>query len=417
MISQLINAEDFVAVKSYVASDTGSFLRDNSSTSHTLSCSYGVYDRLLECDCANIDAHAAGNRPCFSTVFTWVKLLLGKIMRVYLSNPLLLAFVPLFVGVGFGIWIGRQSIPTKKSHIITNNQKSIIDFASVIIFLSSNVRRFFRMFQSGQSNDSELFADERDERTRAELRSEDTDTTRESGVDSTCLPQHIAVIMDGNRRYGKAKYGNATRGHWDGSKTLIEFTKWCMAEGIQVLTVYAFSTENWDRNPSEVSALMSIFCKYCEELRAEAVQKGIRIHVLETESDRIPLNVREGIDRMVNETKHCDGFTLNICLSYGARGEIVNACKSIVEDVMSGFITVDQIGEIQLQKKMLTKHCCDPDVVIRTSGEERLSNFLLWQSAYSELFFLNKSWPELRKEDLLEVICAYADGRKRRYGK
>mmetsp|Transcript_19026 Transcript_19026/g.31051 ORF Transcript_19026/g.31051 Transcript_19026/m.31051 type:complete len:109 (-) Transcript_19026:63-389(-) len=108
---------------------------------------------------------------------------------------------------------------------------------------------------------------------------------------------------------------------------------------------------------------------------------------------------------------------MNICLSYGGRGEIVNACKGIAMDVQSGKIDVDQVGEIDLQKKMLTGHCCDPDIIIRTSGEERLSNFLLWQVAYSEFFFLKKHWPELQKEDLLEVIRTFAHGRKRRYGK
>jgi undecaprenyl diphosphate synthase len=223
--------------------------------------------------------------------------------------------------------------------------------------------------------------------------------------------------MDGNRRYGNSKYGNATRGHWDGSKTLIEFSKWCIAEGIQTLTVYAFSTENWDREEAEVSALMAIFCKYCEELRVEAIQRGIRICVLTTEEEKIPEDVKLGVERMVSETKHCDKFTMNICLSYGGRGEIVNACKSIVADVQSGILDANHISERDLQNKMLTGHCCDPDIIIRTSGEERLSNFLLWQVAYSEFFFLKKQWPELQKEDLLEVVRTFAHGRKRRYGK
>jgi undecaprenyl diphosphate synthase len=273
----------------------------------------------------------------------------------------------------------------------------------------------YSLRRGGFVNESKLFDDERDEQTRLELRA--NESTRESGVDLECVPGHIAVIMDGNRRYGKSKYGNATRGHWDGSKTLIEFTKWCIAEGVQALTVYAFSTENWDRDPSEVSALMSIFCKYCEELRVEALQRGIRIHVLSTDDARIPSDVREGIHRMVSQTKHCDKFTINICLSYGSRGEIVNACKSITQDVIDGLININQIEAKVLQEKMLTKHCCDPDIIIRTSGEERLSNFLLWQSAYSELFFLKKPWPELEKEDLIEVIRGFAQGRKRRYGK
>ena len=236
-------------------------------------------------------------------------------------------------------------------------------------------------------------------------------------MDPADVPRHIAVIMDGNRRYGMSTYGDAARGHWDGSKTLIEFSKWCISEGVRVLTVYAFSTENWDRDPSEVSALMSMFLRYCDELRVEAVRRGIRIRVLTTEGGRIPDDVRAGVDRMVAETSRCDGFAMNICLSYGGRGEIVNACRGIAGDVRSGKLDADAVDEDELRGRMLTAHCCDPDVVIRTSGEERLSNFLLWQVAYSEFFFLKKHWPELRKDDLLEVIRTFARGRKRRYGK
>ena len=255
---------------------------------------------------------------------------------------------------------------------------------------------------------------EREEQTRNDMQRIDH---RQSGVDLGDVPRHIAVIMDGNRRYGESKYGHATRGHWDGSKTLIEFSKWCISEGVQVLTVYAFSTENWDRDPHEISALMSIFRKYCDELRLEAIQWGIRIRVLVTESERIPIDVRAGLDRMVLETCQSDKFSMNICLSYGGRGEIANACKSIAEDVRSGELDVDAVNEGEVQKRLLTRHCCDPDVVIRTSGEERLSNFLLWQVAYSEFFFLKKNWPELQKDDLLEVIRTFARGRKRRYGR
>ncbi|KAL3798591.1 hypothetical protein ACHAWO_014000 [Cyclotella atomus] len=423
VLSQFINSDDSLHVKSFITDDVApSYLQDNSST-NALSCSYGVYDRLLGCDCIDGAVGHVGNGPCFSVVLAWIKLALGRVMRMYLSNPLLLALVPLFMGVGLGFWIGRRSVSSSRcyrANIQPKNHislwKSTTDFVLVLfVNVSAHLFHVSRLFQSRQSNDSELFVEERDEVTRQELRSQES--TRESGVDLKLVPRHIAVIMDGNRRYGKAKYGNATRGHWDGSKTLIEFTKWCMAEGVQALTVYAFSTENWDRDPAEVSALMSIFCKYCEELRVEALQRGIQIHVLETESERVPPDVREGIDRMVSQTKHCDKFTMNICLSYGARGEIVNACKKITKEVLNGSIDLDQIGEDHLQKMMLTGHCCDPDVVIRTSGEERLSNFLLWQSAYSELFFLKKQWPELKKEDLIGVIRGYAEGRERRYGK
>lgn len=162
---------------------------------------------------------------------------------------------------------------------------------------------------------------------------------------------------------------------------------------------------------------MAIFCKYCEELRVEAIKQGIRICVLSTEEDRIPADVKAGMDRMVSHTQHCDKFTLNICLSYGGRGEIVNACRNIAMDAKAGKLDIDQVDENMLQKNMLTKHCCDPDIIIRTSGEERLSNFLLWQAAYSEFFFLKKQWPELQKKDLIEIIQTFAKGRKRRYGK
>jgi undecaprenyl diphosphate synthase len=240
---------------------------------------------------------------------------------------------------------------------------------------------------------------------------------RESGVDLQCVPRHVAVIMDGNRRYGKEKYGNSTRGHIEGSKKLIKFTQWCLDEGIEILTVYAFSTENWNRPAVEVSALMSIFCKYCNELRPWAIEKGIRIHVLATESERIPEDLRLAIEQMEAETRHCTKFTMNICLSYGGRNEIVNACKSVAIDLQAGKLNVNQISDTVLQGKMLTSHCCDPEVIIRTSGEERISNFLLWQAAYSEFFFLKKPWPALEKDDLLDVIRDFAHGRTRRFGK
>mmetsp|Transcript_13261 Transcript_13261/g.28657 ORF Transcript_13261/g.28657 Transcript_13261/m.28657 type:complete len:439 (+) Transcript_13261:124-1440(+) len=409
---------------------------ENSSTSNppAAACAYydSVYDRLLGCGCVggqgtSISAGSGG--PCMSLFLQWVKLVLGGTIKAYHSSPLCLAMLPLAIGAGFGFWMGRRSrsppIHTSKGISVGNQTKrswdtKVFGFASqlyhwlslqlVLVLIFLDPRRCVKCDSS-----SNIFQDEKDEQTREELKS--IETKMESGVELHCIPRHVAVIMDGNRRYGKAKYGNATRGHWDGSKTLMEFTKWCQSEGIRILTVYAFSTENWDRDPAEVSALMSIFRKYCDELRVEAVRRGIRIHVLSTEEEKIPKDVGVGIERMVQETKHCDKFTMNICLSYGGRGEIVNACKSIALDVQSGVLDVNQIGETDVQKKMLTGNCCDPDIIIRTSGEERLSNFLLWQVAYSEFFFLKKQWPELRKEDLLKVIRAFAHGRKRRYGK
>lgn len=128
----------------------------------------------------------------------------------------------------------------------------------------------------------------RDDLTREYLKSS-LHSQRESGLEPCQIPKHVAIIMDGNRRYGKMKYGSATRGHWDGSKTLVDFTKWCLAEGIEIVTVYAFSTENWNRSAVEVNSLMNIFCKYCEELGAEALEKGIRLKVLSTETEQVCL--------------------------------------------------------------------------------------------------------------------------------
>ena len=158
-----------------------------------------------------------------------------------------------------------------------------------------------------------LFDNDRDEQTRHGIRA--IQTKRESGVPLECIPRHVAVIMDGNRRYGKMKYGSATRGHWDGGKKVIEFWKWCNDEGIQTLTVYAFSTENWNRDAEEVSALMSIFCKYCDEIREEAIKDGLRVRVLTTDGERIPMDAREHIERLEEDTKHCTNFTLNVCFN------------------------------------------------------------------------------------------------------
>jgi len=135
-------------------------------------------------------------------------------------------------------------------------------------------------------------------------------------------------------------------------------------------------------------------------------------------SHQIPPHVKAGLHRMERDTQHCHGgLTMNICLSYGSRGEILNACKSLARDVQSNVLAIDAIREDDLQRRLLTSHCGDPDVLIRTSGEIRLSNFLLWQTAYTEFFFLSKTWPEVRKADLLDVIRTYARERQRRFGK
>ena len=363
-----------------------------------------VYDRLLGCTCREDDYAVDG--ACGSLFLQWVKLALGRAVKVYLSNPIFLALLPLALGAFIGYYLGNSRIngvKRKHSSTLLGRTFQIYEWACLQLNIFKKCKPL------------NLFDDDRDERTRYELHA--METKRESGIALECVPRHVAVIMDGNRRYGKEKYGSATRGHWDGGKKVIEFWKWCNDEGIHTLTVYAFSTENWNRDAEEVSALMSIFCQYCDEIREEAIKDGLRVRVLTTDGERIPKDARENIERLEEETKHCTNFTLNVCFSYGGRNEIVNACKNIAMDVQAGKMNVDEIGEAAVQNKMLTSHCCDPDIIIRTSGEERLSNFLLWQAAYSEFFFLEKQWPELEKGDLLDVIRTFANGRKRRFGK
>jgi len=270
------------------------------------------------------------------------------------------------------------------------------------------------------------------EAARTALRTE-VSVERESGLTDAQLPRHVAVIMDGNRRYGlQHHYNNNSNnrnhaiqaGHWHGSRKLLQFAKWCLAEHIAVLTVFCFSTENWQRGAEEVAALMQLIVEHCKELRVEARAHGIAVHVVATDPEAIPVEVQAALRELVEEdpTDENDNpassprLQLNICLSYGSRGEIVQACRDVADDYKKGRIGHrDEIDEAAIARRLRISE--EPDILIRTSGEVRLSNFLLWQLAYAELFFLEKKWPELEKQDLLEVLRSYARGRERRFGK
>ncbi|POM70487.1 Di-trans,poly-cis-decaprenylcistransferase [Phytophthora palmivora] len=250
------------------------------------------------------------------------------------------------------------------------------------------------------------------------------------------IPRHIAVIMDGNRRYGKNKYGAGVKGHSDGSKTLVNFTDWCIDAGIKALTVFAFSTgeilmlivsgglcadwcllvENWNREQSEVDALMTLFNQFMYEIVPEALKRDIRVRVLVSDGRKLPAYIVEAIEEIETKTQHCSKFSLNLCVSYGARDEIVGACKKIATEVANGETSVEDINEELLSQRMLTAGLPDPDILIRTSGELRISNFLLFQIAYSELIFMNKMWPEVTKDDVQGIIVEF-NRRKRRFGK
>jgi undecaprenyl diphosphate synthase len=196
--------------------------------------------------------------------------------------------------------------------------------------------------------------------------------------------------MDGNRRFGREQHaGDALQGHWAGGQRLVDCIQWCIEDGVEILTVYAFSTENWQRDTMEVMTLMTIFAKYAETFETEALQRNVRVNVLMTESDRLPPKVKVNIEKLIESTRHCTGFTVNICLSYGGRSEIVQACAAIVQeklDEQQRETTLEnktdreiEIDEKYFASKLLTANYPDPDILIRTSGEYRLSNYLLWQ--------------------------------------
>ena len=331
--------------------------------------------------------------------------------------------------------------------------------------------------------------------------------------------KHIAVIMDGNRRYAKKHHLDPLQGHWEGGKTLTSFVEWCMERNIEMCTAYAFSTENWNRSQIEIDTLMNIICNYGESMTKEAKQKNIRVQVLGTDNEKIPIRVRETLENLELVTKNGTSFTLNLCISYGGQSEICHAVNSILQEQVSSklqkilqelsiissphtattvmnsnnininkavpshisilentfsytgketkdpslssssssYLNLEHkdseegktIGEENISKNKLKGHLLrhlferdpsilqienfeeetfskylltgrknipPPDVLLRTSGERRLSNFLLYQIAYTELFFIEKHWPELCSKDLDKIIKEYSL-RNRRYGK
>ncbi|RHZ18213.1 hypothetical protein DYB31_003844 [Aphanomyces astaci] len=245
---------------------------------------------------------------------------------------------------------------------------------------------------------------------------------------SWVIPRHMAVVMDGNRRYGRSKYGVPMRGHHDGSQRLVDFLSWAMSAGVQILTVYAFSTENWKRDAAEVNALMGIFDSFMMDIIPEALARNIRVRVLVSDATHLPQHVQVSIQEIEAATQHCSAFTLNICAritseicaacvcSYGSRNEITMACRQIAIKVASGELNVDDVTEDIVSQHLLTRNLPDPEVLVRTSGELRVSNFLMYQIAYAELIFVDKLWPALTHDDFIGILAEY-NRRQRRFGK
>jgi tritrans,polycis-undecaprenyl-diphosphate synthase [geranylgeranyl-diphosphate specific] len=231
------------------------------------------------------------------------------------------------------------------------------------------------------------------------------------------MPKHVAIIMDGNRRFSKIQ-GNlgAIEGHKKGISTLERVLDWCVDLGIEIVTAYAFSTENFKRSPKEVEGLMQLFKENFEGIARNKKIHDNQVRVKAVgKLELLPEDVREAIHIAEKSTANYNKRLVNIAIGYDGRMEIVDAIKKIVNEVQEGKISTDDINEELVNENLYTAGLEDPNLIIRTSGEERLSGFLLWQSSYSELYFCDSLWPQLRKVDFLRALRSYQQ-RERRYG-
>ncbi|MBV2226867.1 MULTISPECIES: isoprenyl transferase [Sphingobacterium] len=234
-------------------------------------------------------------------------------------------------------------------------------------------------------------------------------------IDKNRLPQHIAIIMDGNGRWAKEKGELRVFGHKNGVTAVREALEASVEIGLNYLTLYAFSTENWNRPQFEVDALMELLVNSLNQELPTFQENNIRVNSIGRMSD-LPAHCQVTLQSTIEQTKNNTGCTLTLALSYGSRQEILDATKTIAEKVKKGEISVDDINEEMFSNNLYTHGIPDPDLLIRTSGEERISNYMLWQIAYSELFFLPIMWPEFSRETLFECIYLYQN-RERRFGK
>lgn len=232
------------------------------------------------------------------------------------------------------------------------------------------------------------------------------------------VPKHIAVIMDGNGRWAQNRRLPRVAGHKEGMETVKKITKHASKLGVKVLTLYAFSTENWKRPTEEVDFLMQLPVDFFDAFVPELVKENVRIHVMGYK-EFLPAHTQDAVARAIEQTKDNTGMVLNFALNYGSRAEIVSAVKEVYQEVLETGGDGDMIDEAMISKHLMTgflqEELRDPELLIRTSGEERISNFLLWQIAYSELFFTDALWPDFN-EELLEISIASFQNRDRRFG-
>ena len=228
------------------------------------------------------------------------------------------------------------------------------------------------------------------------------------------LPQHIAIILDGNGRWARKRGLPRTAGHQEGAMNVREITKLCANIGIKALTVYAFSTENWKRPDEEVKFLMKLPIRFFDEFAPELVENNIRLNVIGN-IDELPKDLQQKVLEITDLTKDNTKMTLTIALNYGSQDEIKQAIKSIATDVKNGDLEVEDINETVIENYLMTSDLPPLDLMIRTSGELRISNYLLWQLAYAELYFTSIAWPDFKEEQLYEALLDYQK-RNRRFG-
>ena len=234
------------------------------------------------------------------------------------------------------------------------------------------------------------------------------------GLDPTQMPRHIAVIMDGNGRWAKKNSLPRIQGHWEGVKTVDRTVSLCRKLDIKALTLYSFSDENWSRPPIEINTLMKILDHYLNKEVERMKSENIRFHTIGQLED-LPPEIQKLIAYTKDYTKECDGMTLTLALSYGGRQEILKSVQQIAGKVRTGELRVEDIDHSVFEEFLQTKSLPEPDLLIRTSGEMRISNFLLYQIAYTELHYTKVLWPEFKEEDLLHAIIDFQK-RERRFG-
>jgi len=229
------------------------------------------------------------------------------------------------------------------------------------------------------------------------------------------IPRHVAIIMDGNGRWAKDRHLPRTLGHREGMKAVREVVEGCIESGIDILTLYAFSEENWKRPPVEIGALMLLLEEYIARETAELRQQGVQVNVI-GDLARLPQPKRDAVDRLVAGTRGGTRLQLNLAISYSSRAEIARAARRLAEDVLHGRLALEDVDEEELARRLYTAGIPDPDLLVRTSGELRISNFLLWQLAYTELYITPVLWPDFTRQHLYQAVVDY-QGRERRFGR